>query len=165
MTHAESSSSAALDRLLGSERRPPWYRRAWLGWLALLLIGLAAGWWAWHQAQARQAAPVFVTEPLTRGNLTLTVTASGTLQPVRAVNIGSELSGTVKEVLVDEVSIGPAGSHTFSDLDRDHFVEVIFDTAPATEGGGGCSGGGIPGAAAVILLVPMVLAAGRKNKG
>ena len=46
MTHAESSSSAALDRLLGSERRPPWYRRAWLGWLALLLIGLAAGWWA-----------------------------------------------------------------------------------------------------------------------
>ncbi|MDD4613461.1 MAG: right-handed parallel beta-helix repeat-containing protein [Synergistaceae bacterium] len=71
----------------------------------------------------------------------------------------------VKEVLVDEVSIGPAGSLTFSDLDRDHFVEVIFDTAPATEGGGGCSGGGIPGAAAVILLVPLALAPGRKNKG
>lgn len=118
MTHAESSSSAALDRLLGSERRPPWYRRAWLGWLALLLIGLGAGWWAWQQTQARQAAPVFVTEPLTRGNLTLTVTASGTLQPVRAVNIGSELSGTVKEVLVD-----------VNDRVRRGQVLVVLDTA------------------------------------
>lgn len=81
------------------------------------------------------------------------------------VTFAPDAGKAVKEVLVDEVSIGPAGSHTFSDLDRDHFVEVIFDTAPATEGGGGCSGGGIPGAAAVILLVPMVLAAGRKNKG
>jgi HlyD family secretion protein len=44
---------------------------------------------------------VYVTEALRKGNLTLTVSANGTLQPTRAVNIGSELSGTVKRVLVD----------------------------------------------------------------
>jgi HlyD family secretion protein len=36
-----------------------------------------------------------------RGNLTVTVTANGTLQPTRSVNVGSELSGTVARVLVD----------------------------------------------------------------
>jgi HlyD family secretion protein len=36
-----------------------------------------------------------------RGNLTLTVTANGTLQPTRSINIGSELSGTVLKVNVD----------------------------------------------------------------
>ena len=36
-----------------------------------------------------------------RGNLTLTVTANGTLQPTRSIAIGSELSGTVLKVNVD----------------------------------------------------------------
>jgi NodT family efflux transporter outer membrane factor (OMF) lipoprotein len=43
-----------------------------------------------------KAAPVYTTEPVRRGNLTLTVTANGTLQPTRSIAIGSELSGTVK---------------------------------------------------------------------
>ena len=38
---------------------------------------------------------------MARGNLTLTVTANGTLQPTRSINIGSELSGTVLKVNVD----------------------------------------------------------------
>ena len=47
------------------------------------------------------AAPVYVTEAVRKGNLTLTVAANGTIVPTRVVNIGSELSGTVKRVLVD----------------------------------------------------------------
>jgi len=42
-----------------------------------------------------------VTKVVARGNLSLSVTANGTLQPTRTVNIGSELSGTVTRVLVD----------------------------------------------------------------
>lgn len=38
---------------------------------------------------------------MSKGNLTLNVTANGTLQPTRSVSIGSELSGTVRRVLVD----------------------------------------------------------------
>ena len=44
---------------------------------------------------------MYVTEAAERGKLTLSVNANGTLQPTRSVNIGSELSGTVKRVLVD----------------------------------------------------------------
>ena len=42
-----------------------------------------------------------MTEVVKRGDLALTVSANGTLQPTRTVNIGSELSGTVRSVLVD----------------------------------------------------------------
>ena len=57
--------------------------------------------WYWQASAARQAAPVYITQTVARGNLTLTVTANGTLQPTRSINIGSELSGTVLQVNVD----------------------------------------------------------------
>lgn len=101
MKTQDNASQMALDQLLGSERRPPWWKRAWVWSLPIALGLLVWGIWSWQTQQARQAAPVFVTEPLSRGNLTLTVSANGTLQPVRAVNIGSELSGTVRQVRVD----------------------------------------------------------------
>ena len=71
----------------------------WAGVLALLLLA-AAGWW-WQAREAASELPVYTTQPVARGNLTLSVTANGTLQPTRAVNIGSELSGTVLKVNVD----------------------------------------------------------------
>jgi HlyD family secretion protein len=53
-----------------------------------------------------------------RGNLTLTVTANGTLQPTRSINIGSELSGTVLKVNVD-----------VNDQIKKGQVLVVLDTA------------------------------------
>ncbi|OZA87339.1 MAG: efflux transporter periplasmic adaptor subunit, partial [Burkholderiales bacterium 34-67-9] len=92
---------AAQQLLLGLPQARRWWQSRWL-WLGLLLLALVAlALWFWSAAQQRQAAPVFVTEPLARGNLVLNVTANGTLQPLRAVNIGSELSGTVRAVHVD----------------------------------------------------------------
>ena len=64
----------------------------------MLLAGLV--WW-WMARSAHNALPVYNTQPVARGNLTLTVTANGTLQPIRSINIGSELSGTVLKVNVD----------------------------------------------------------------
>jgi len=68
-----------------------------------LVLAAAAGlgYFYWQKKQQTAAAPSYVTEPVAKGNLTLTVTANGTLQPTRTVNIGSELSGTVSRVLVD----------------------------------------------------------------
>lgn len=97
----QSTSPAAVAALLGQDRPPRWWRRP-LWWAVPLLAAAAVlGWQAWQARSARQAQPVYVTEPIKRGDLTLTVSANGTLQPVRSVNIGSELSGTVREVLVD----------------------------------------------------------------
>jgi HlyD family secretion protein len=43
----------------------------------------------------------YTTEPVRRGELSVTVTATGTLKPTNQVDIGSELSGTIRSVLVD----------------------------------------------------------------
>lgn len=55
----------------------------------------------WQGKRAAEALPKYTTQEVSRGNLTLTVTANGTIQPTRSINIGSELSGTVRKVNVD----------------------------------------------------------------
>lgn len=44
----------------------------------------------------------FRTVKAEKGNLTVVVTATGTLEPVKEVTVGTEISGIVQEVLVDE---------------------------------------------------------------
>jgi HlyD family secretion protein len=90
-----------LAQLLDEPAPRAWYRRPllWLG--VLLLVSVIAGVWYWQQQKSAHAAPAYLTQPVARGNLSLTVTANGTLQPVRTTNIGSELSGTVLKVNVD----------------------------------------------------------------
>ena len=61
---------------------------------------------------------------MARGNLTLTVTANGTLQPTRSVNIGSELSGTVKSVLVD-VNDRVKRGQMLVELDTSKFTDQV----------------------------------------
>ncbi|WP_439114733.1 efflux RND transporter periplasmic adaptor subunit [Hydrogenophaga sp.] len=98
---APNKAAANLNTLLGDDKPAPWWQRPslWLGVAAVLVA--AGGIYYWQAQKQTSAAPVYVTEALRKGNLTLTVSANGTLQPTRAVNIGSELSGTVKRVLVD----------------------------------------------------------------
>ena len=69
--------------------------------VAGLVLLVVAGVSIWRSRQDAAAAPSYVTERVTRGNLNITVTANGTLQPTLTVNIGSELSGTVTRVFVD----------------------------------------------------------------
>lgn len=73
---------------------------------AVLLLALAAvavaGWFAWsRRAEARDQPAPFVTEPVRRGSIGLTITATGNLEPTNEVTVGSELSGTALEVYVD----------------------------------------------------------------
>ena len=82
-------------------------RRGSLGcffWLIVLGGLAAAGYFYFVQQQdsSKSAAQVeYKTEEVRRGDLTVTVTATGTLQPTNQVEVGSELSGNIDEVLVD----------------------------------------------------------------
>lgn len=72
-----------------------------LGWsLALLLVAAVAlgGWWSQRDAEADAN---YKTAKLERGPLLAAVSSSGTVNPVRQVVIGSQVSGQIKEMRVD----------------------------------------------------------------
>lgn len=96
-----ASTSKDVQELLGDGLKRRWWQSPtlWIG--AVAVAGAVGGYLYWQQQQQANAKPVYVTEEVKRGNLSLTVLANGTLQPTRTVNVGSELSGTVRSVLVD----------------------------------------------------------------
>ncbi|MBI5450680.1 MAG: efflux RND transporter periplasmic adaptor subunit [Gammaproteobacteria bacterium] len=78
---------------------PPWWRsfKVWgIGFAAIL-----AGGWLLLPGQQGSADVQYRLEPIQKGNLTVTVTATGVLQPMNQVDVGTEISGTVKQVAVD----------------------------------------------------------------
>lgn len=81
-------------RSLGAGKRIRW---AILGGTALLLIALVP-----IMRGDKDPRGHYVTETATTGNLVVTVSATGTLQPTTSVDVGSEQSGTLAEVLVQE---------------------------------------------------------------
>jgi HlyD family secretion protein len=100
-TTKSAPTATDIKTILGDDHTRSWWQKPSL-WIAIAVLGLlTAGLLYWQKLKDADAQPVYVTEPVRKGNLTLTVLANGTLQPTRAVNIGSELSGTVKRVAVD----------------------------------------------------------------
>ncbi|MEP3438091.1 MAG: efflux RND transporter periplasmic adaptor subunit [Hoeflea sp.] len=74
--------------------------RRWLIWLAVLLVA-GGGIWYWSNTASRQSLPAYVTETVSRTDIVVQVTATGTVEPTGQVEISSELSGTVRSVEAD----------------------------------------------------------------
>ncbi len=73
-----------------------------LGLTALALLVLAgAGFGAWKFYGNGSAAPKFKLAKAESGPLVAIVSATGTLNPVVSVQVGSQVSGQIKEILVD----------------------------------------------------------------
>lgn len=92
----------AASELLGESPPGPWRRLRVpvLGAAGLVVVVLlAALTWSWMSAPK---AAGYVMGAVQRGDLVVSVSATGTLQPVNTVSVGSELSGTVVTVLVDD---------------------------------------------------------------
>ena len=75
----------------------PWKR--WARWGAIALVAIVVGYLIFGRGNGD--ATKYVTQEVTRGDLTVTVTATGNLEPRNQVDIGSELSGTIRTVSVD----------------------------------------------------------------
>lgn len=87
-----------LDNFLGVKPQPAW--RRWVKWggialgvILLVLLGM--------RLFGSSAAAGYATAPVRRGDLTVTVSATGKLAPTNQVTVGSQLSGLVTRVVVD----------------------------------------------------------------
>lgn len=90
--------NANLDAFLGTPPRP-WWRR-WLKWGLIAIGALLVVLLAWHFLSGSGEVR-YATAEAERGNLTVTVSATGKLAPTNQVQVGSELSGLVEQVKVD----------------------------------------------------------------
>jgi HlyD family secretion protein len=70
-------------------------------WWALAALALAAGSIAFWQSRGGDDQPVFRVAKVEKGPLTATVSSTGTLNPVTSVQVGTQVSGQIKELFVD----------------------------------------------------------------
>lgn len=86
----------------------------WAGAFILALLLIAIVW----KAGGTTTQVRYVTQSVTRGNVVVIVTATGSVQPTKKVDVSSELSGMVRRVLVDYNSPVAAGD-VLAELDTD----------------------------------------------
>jgi HlyD family secretion protein len=100
MSTNESPARNDIQAVLNVVERSPRQRR--LRWLfsAIVALLIAGGALLWL-LPGKESAVRYETAAVQRGDLTVTVTATGALEPVNQVDVGSELSGIIKAVLVD----------------------------------------------------------------
>ncbi|MCW1919490.1 efflux RND transporter periplasmic adaptor subunit [Rhodobacter sp. KR11] len=99
------SNAATLQAITRKKRRP---RRLWL-W-ALVGVGvLGGGGWYWGAGTTATAAVSYTTAEAAQGDITVQVTAVGTVEPIEQVDVSSLISGTIAKVEVkvnDRVKTG-----------------------------------------------------------
>ena len=70
----------------------------WLKWTIILaVVGAAVGGGLWYFVGKKAAPPQYQTATVTRGDLTQVVTATGQLNPVLNVQVGSQISGRISK--------------------------------------------------------------------
>ncbi len=81
-----------------TKRRKKGRLSGWLIWSVVILVLLAGG-YAFLRARSQAAATVhFTTVEAKTADITVTVTAVGTVQPIEQVDVGSLISGTISEI-------------------------------------------------------------------
>ena len=84
---------------IGQSSSVPSRLKRWAPWiLAALIVAAVALLWGRND---QSAAVSYRTQPATKGDLIVTVTATGDLQPTNQVEVGSEFSGIVRSVEAD----------------------------------------------------------------
>ena len=112
-----------IHAVLGTGARPG-RARLWsltLGVVAVLAVaGVAAVWSLGSGGNTVR----YVTEPVTRGTLVVLVTATGSVQPTKKVDVSSEITGMIRRVLVDYNSPVTVGQ-VLAEIDTDKLNATV----------------------------------------
>jgi HlyD family secretion protein len=94
----EKTPDEKLDDFLGVKPANPWLRRdKWIGVAVLALLLL----FVLYRCFGPSDAVRYSTEEVSKGALTVTVSATGNIKPINQVDVGSEQSGLITNVYVD----------------------------------------------------------------
>ncbi len=114
-------------KLFGDALKASPFKRVAVAAAVVAVAGLA-----WYSMSSGAVKPRYVTQEVATGNLRVTVSADGTLEPVRTVSIGSELSGIVSSVNVDVNSTVKVGD-VLIELDKAKLISARNQAKAALE--------------------------------
>ena len=88
------------------EKKPSWFRRffSWIWrhkWWSLLVLCVFVGVGLWWLLTLKSNRVEYVTVNIIRGDIRQVVTATGEINPVNTVSVGSQVSGTIEDIFVD----------------------------------------------------------------
>lgn len=98
----EAGSTLSAEEALGLQAGGRVGKKRGKGWIYALAATLGIAGLAYWQFGTSTPPVSYVTAPVETGDITVEVSATGTLQPLIQVDISSELSGVVRSVAVDE---------------------------------------------------------------
>lgn len=110
-----------LDDFLGARPEKPWRKwviRGAIGLVLLILILLLA------RCFSGDEGPNYATREVRKGDLTVTVSATGNLKPINQVDVGSEQSGKIMAVYVD-VNDRVTKGQRLAELDTRRLVDTV----------------------------------------
>lgn len=86
--------------------KPSFFKRlfSWIWrnkWWVIIILIIAGGFCWWLCPKHISKKKDFITVDIIRGDIIQTVTATGEIQPVNTVNVGSQVSGTIEDIFVD----------------------------------------------------------------
>lgn len=81
--------------------KAPAFLRGWRFWALVSAVALAVGIGLYARSNSSNLDKRYRMETVARGDLVQIVSANGTLNPVTLVNVGTQVSGTVKHLYVD----------------------------------------------------------------
>ncbi|MBZ0072009.1 MAG: efflux RND transporter periplasmic adaptor subunit [Gammaproteobacteria bacterium] len=96
------AASADLEAILAAQGGRRGFLRRWRLPLVIALLALLAVGYFLFGGNGDSGAPQYRTTEVTTGTLVVKVSATGRLEPTNQVNVGSEMSGTVETVFVDD---------------------------------------------------------------
>lgn len=77
--------------------------------IVLAALGIAACAGAWAAFATQEEAPAPALAPVTRGDIEIAVTAQGTVKPLNYVDVGAQVSGQLRQLLVKEGDVVTQG--------------------------------------------------------
>ena len=110
--------------------------RRWLKrivWLAVLCTAIGIGSWWYQSSQTAANLVSYETARPLRGDLTIIVTATGTIQPTTQIDVSSEMSGVVRTVNVDNNSLIKKGQ-VLAELDSERYKAQVRSLQASVKG-------------------------------
>ena len=104
------------DRSSQPKIKPPWFKWKSIGFILPAVILLLGGGYRLSQSNAANRSAKFLTQPVERQTLPITISANGTMSAERAINLSPKTAGIVKTLLVKEGDLVTQGQVIASEL-------------------------------------------------